>query len=283
MNKIIQDEFATNIDRLSALTLYSDVEYEGDEKIFPQGYNQINKYLSDWLDIHFGHVVKEVFYHKNNVNVVTNKQTFNAEKIIITIPLGVLKDSNIIFNPPLPQKKKSAIEKLGMGVYNKLFLHFDKIFWDKNIDLISLQNFNNTPWLSWLNLSQVINAPILCCVYGGEIAKEYEKLTDREIVNSAMDVLKKIYGKNIPNPSKYYITRWFSDPYSRGSYSYTSAGTSHRERQLLAEPVNHCLYFAGEATHSELSATVHGALLSGRREAARIMTESILKVQPVVR
>jgi monoamine oxidase len=39
----------------------------------------------------------------------------------------------------------------------------------------------------------------------------------------------------------------------------------------LAEPIGDRVFFAGEATYGKYIGTVHGALLSGEREANRIM------------
>lgn len=60
------------------------------------------------------------------------------------------------------------------------------------------------------------------------------------------------------------------DSYSYGSYSFLKADSEPEMREDLADPINSKLYFAGEATHSDYPATVHGAYLSGLREALRI-------------
>ncbi len=74
----------------------------------------------------------------------------------------------------------------------------------------------------------------------------------------------------IPRPTNALITRWSSDPFSRGSYSYLAPGSSPSDRNDLRADVEGRLFFAGEATSSEYPATVHGALLEGRSAAARI-------------
>ena len=82
------------------------------------------------------------------------------------------------------------------------------------------------------------------------------------------------------------MTRWRSDPWARGSYSYVSTSASGNDYDILSCPVTSSgeqsslsettsappprLFFAGEHTIRNYPATVHGALLSGIREAARI-------------
>jgi len=74
----------------------------------------------------------------------------------------------------------------------------------------------------------------------------------------------------IPRPTNALITRWATDPYSRGSYSYLAPGSSPSDRNDLRADVEGRLFFAGEATSSEYPATVHGAVLEGRSAAQRI-------------
>jgi len=78
------------------------------------------------------------------------------------------------------------------------------------------------------------------------------------------------------------VSRWRADPWARGSYSYVAAGSSGNDYDLMAQPITPGpsipgapqpiprLFFAGEHTIRNYPATVHGALLSGLREAGRI-------------
>lgn len=88
------------------------------------------------------------------------------------------------------------------------------------------------------------------------------------------------------------VTRWRADPWSRGSYSFVAVGSSGSDYDLLASPVvpetpglprnqpnaangNARVFFAGEHTIRNYPATVHGAFLSGLREASRIADQLI--------
>jgi polyamine oxidase len=74
-----------------------------------------------------------------------------------------------------------------------------------------------------------------------------------------------------PAPKGRLVTRWAADPYARGSYSFLAVGSSPDDQKALAEPASDRVLFAGEATQPEHFATVHGAYLSGVREAQRIL------------
>jgi hypothetical protein len=67
------------------------------------------------------------------------------------------------------------------------------------------------------------------------------------------------------------VTDWGRDPYSYGAYSYVSVGATGEDYDILGKPVDNCLFFAGEATCKEHPDTVGGAMMSGLREAVRII------------
>ena len=85
--------------------------------------------------------------------------------------------------------------------------------------------------------------------------------------------------EDIPDPRAVYVSRWHSNPLTNGSYSYISIQQNGEEFDILSEPLpqddstepKHQVLFAGEATHNHFFSTVHGAILSGYREADRII------------
>lgn len=55
------------------------------------------------------------------------------------LKVAIAKESNqlntVRFDPPLPQWKQTAIERLGFGNLNKVVLCFDRVFWEPDINL----------------------------------------------------------------------------------------------------------------------------------------------------
>lgn len=82
-----------------------------------------------------------------------------------------------------------------------------------------------------------------------------------------MSHLKSIYGKNIPNPSQMLRTKWGSNEFTFGSYSFATNGTRSADFEAFEGGVDNKLFFAGEHTSRDYRGTVHGAYLSGIREA----------------
>jgi spermine oxidase len=60
----------------------------------------------------------------------SDNTTFEADHVIVTVPLGVLKrDYTTMFTPELPLSKRNAIEGLSVGTMNKILLEFERPFW----------------------------------------------------------------------------------------------------------------------------------------------------------
>lgn len=120
-------------------------------------------------------------------------------------------------------------------------------------------------------MEKITGQPILMAFSSGQSAIDIEQRRDAEIVALAMERLRGFYGDGIPEPTDYTITRWHSDPFSLGSYSYFALATELGDRAILAEPVENKVLFAGEATIDRAFAQVPGAYLTGLREADRIL------------
>jgi monoamine oxidase len=103
----------------------------------------------------------------------------------------------------------------------------------------------------------------------GSPAEYPASTSDAALVTAAVNTLRAMFGAaNIPEPVQTWVTRWHSDPYSFGSYSSVQPGAKGRERADLAATTAGRLFWAGEATHQRVPATVQGAWLSGAAAAA---------------
>lgn len=247
-----------------------DEEFGGEEVIFPGGYNQITDGLANGLDIRLRTVVNTVRYGVDGVEVETSAGVFVADKAVVTLPLGVLKQASVKFEPPLPETKQAAIDRLAMGVLNKVYLKFPEAFWGEDVETISYVGEELGEWCDWLSFMPLTGEPVLMAFHGGDKGFAIEELSDGEIVSGAMQTLRVMFGNNIPEPEGVLITRWGKDPFSFGAYSHIPPNASGDDYDALAEPVDEVLFFAGEATSQEYPSTVHGAYLSGVRAAEEI-------------
>jgi monoamine oxidase len=266
----IEQEYATEGTDLSLWYWDDTGMYRGADAVLSAGFAQLVERLAEGLDIRTSHVVKRVECHRDSIEVLTNKAAFCADYAVITLPLGVLKNGSVNFAPDLPQQKLASLKKLRMGVLNKLFLRFAECFWPPEKDW--LEYMGSPHWGIWFNSFKYTHVPILIGFDNGTKAASLEILPDQEIVASAMKVLYRAFGSAIPAPAAWRTTRWASDPFSVGSYSHTPPGADSLDYDVLAQPVDGRLFFAGEATHRSHYGTAHGAFLSGARAARQITT-----------
>lgn len=232
------------------------------------------------------------------VRVVTEDGLdFAAEWCIITVPLGVLQSGDIKFDPPLPRWKQESVERIGFGVVNKVVLRFDSAFWvredgrpagatngasgdgtkisdtsdDDGTDYIGRVADKHGVFTMFLSMVRVTGAPILVGITAGKFAEFVEGRGDDEVAGMAVEALTAMYGpERVGRLVDWRVTRWASDRFSRGSYSYARVGSTPTDYLRMATPVERVL-FAGEATYRKHPATAHGAFMSGVREASRII------------
>ncbi|CAN1211612.1 FAD-dependent oxidoreductase [Tumidithrix helvetica PCC 7403] len=266
----IEIENGASLSELALKTHDEDLEFTGMDLVFPKGYIQIVNGLAQGLDIRLGITANKVEYNAQGVSISTSQGTFQSDRAIITVPLGVLKQGSIAFEPPLPQAKLQAIQHLGMGALNKVVLKFPKQFWDESPHFIGLLKDNRSQIMDYWNWQKYVDVPVLAALVGGTYSRELEKMPLDRVVGIVIADLKMMFGSSIPEPTHAIATQWHSDPLSRGSYSIMPRGSSLTDREVLAEPVGDRLFFAGEATHKAYPSSVHGAFLSGEREAKRI-------------
>jgi monoamine oxidase len=267
-----RDDWAAGAKNLSLLWWDDGYEVYGyGDSVFVNGLGALTTKLAEGLDIRLKHVVERVEHSATGVRVVTSAGTFEGDRAIVTLPVGVLKSGAVTFDPPLPERKRLAIERVGMGDLTKIVLEFSEPFWPKNQYVFGCMrggvDDHPTTIISMWKSHQV---PKLVLLVGGDHGRAIERWTAERAQAWGMDVLREVFGPEIPAPRKVRVTSWDSDPYARGSYSYLAVGATPDDLLALAEAVGDRLQFAGEATVRAHWACLHSAYVSGLREAARI-------------
>ena len=271
VNSYIEHDYAADSSNLALQTFDQDGEFGGHDVLFPNGYDELIFALAQGQTIKLEHIVNRIEYGNNGVTIHTNQGEFSGDRAIVTVPLGVLKRRVITFDPPLPDQKNASIQLLDMGVLNKTYLRFPEAFWDTEADLIGHIPEQKGVWAEFVNMYKYTEKPVLLGFNAAAYGRIIEEQTDEQIVDGMMQVLRTIYGNDIPEPEAHLITRWLQDPFSYGSYSHLPPGGASDNYAALADSVGNTLFFAGEATHRNYPATVHGAYLSGERAADDVL------------
>lgn len=267
VNGAIEHEYAGSAEQLSVQWYDSAQAFGGDDALLAQGMQHLTDYLAQGLSIATGQVVHQLHWGQSPLRVVTSQGEYLADRVLLTLPLGVLQAGSVRMVPDLPPAKQTAIASLGMGVLNKCYLRFDKAFWPDHVDWLEYLPQRHGEWTEWVSLQRVAGLPVLLGFNAAERGHAIEDWTDRQIVDSALHTLRRIFGAQVPPPLDHQITRWAADPFARGAYSFNALGSTPQQRQDLAQPLHARLFFAGEATSHDHFGTAHGAYLSGLRAA----------------
>jgi monoamine oxidase len=256
--------WAADLDRLGVDGLL-EATYDGDGDTdfrVGAGYATLFERAAAELDVRLGTPVTAVEWSARGATVHSAAGALDARHVIVTLPIGVLQAGAVTFDPPLPDPKREAIERLGAGHVDKVVLLFDTPFWPEGMKGV----FTDLDGQSW----KVVGAGrALRALMGGRAAQRFEAAPDP--VARAVRELEAVF--EVELGGRLLAGRfagWGADPWSRTGYSYVPPG-GRGLRAALAAPLGSVLFFAGEATHVVRPATVHGAIESGERAAAEVL------------
>lgn len=260
-----------DLNNLSSLYYGEGEEFGGEERISTSGYDVIPNYLAKDLNVQLNQRVSNIDYTNDKIKITHNGTVSEADYVLVSVPLGVLKQNKISFSPALPSAKQTAIQKIGMNCVNKFLLTWDTAFWE-DVQYISYTPDTRDKFNFFVNVKKFhpsVNA-LMTFAYA-DYGRQTETMTDTEVIAAIMAHLKDIYGNNIPNPTNMLRTKWASNENSFGAYSYTAKETEMHHFDDLAAEVSNKLFFAGEHTNIDYFSNAHGAYLSGIREADKII------------
>ncbi len=281
--------------KASALSLREEwSEQDSEQYRIKGGYGSLLDRLfkdckSNGCQLKLNSVVKDVKWTKNNVSVRTRDgNLFEANKLLLTIPLGVLQASptapaSINFNPSIPEKIVAA-KKLGYGDVIKIPLEFSEPFWE-NADIVKTRKtkdlgflFSDRPIPTWWTPLPMAD-PIITGWFGGPNVKPHVGKSTDELVNLAIKSLAEIYYletdelKRLLNTGRSFD--WSADKFSIGGYSYKTLNAAEN-RKILADPIDNTIFFAGEALALGPEAgTVEAAFQSGAATAGKIISDAL--------
>ena len=270
---------------ISARSIRRDSEAEeaikGDHQYrIASGYESLVQTAADRIDrtrcdIVMNTPVKEIVWRQGQAIARSGSTEYLASRVIVTLPLGVLKSGSVAFSPAL-REKQNAIGFLEMGPVIRVSLCFQEKFWEHDPTMADLSFlFTDDPQFPTWWTSNPLPSPILTGWAAGPNAKAHSGRSKDQIVARAVQSLARIMEISQSDLEKQmtgsFTHDWQADPFSRGAYSYAAVGGMDAAAKL-AEPVANTLYFAGEATNSYgYNGTVHGAIATGLRAANELL------------
>jgi monoamine oxidase len=216
-------------------------------------------------------IVSKIDYTQSEIIITdSNNNLFKADKVIITVPIPILKSGDIQFIPTLPNEKTTAFSKIGMDAGMKVFLKFSNKFFDQNIigGPICAAYADDS-------IGKAQNDNVLLAFIMGVQAEYLTTLgSDTAITTALLQELDTMYnGQATASFVASHVQNWTINPFVKGAYSYSTIGMGDA-RKVATKPINKKLYFAGEAMNTNgHHQTVHGAVETGYREVINILND----------
>jgi monoamine oxidase len=221
--------------------------------------------------------VLEINYEADKVITKTaDNESYEADKIFVTVPIKILQNEQITFQPEMPQAKREAIGKVFMGDGIKIFIEFHEKFYP---DILSYGNIfkaltEENKFVYDAAFKKDSDKNILGLFAINEKASAYTKLNEEEIITKFLSELDEIFeGKATTHYKKHIVQNWSKEPYIQGAYSYSFDGNKNEIVNIVSEPLMNKIYFAGEALSIENQAMVQGACESAYSMIARMIKE----------
>jgi monoamine oxidase len=263
-----------DVNRVSTLALKEEWSKNDDKHQYhlKGGYITLINFLRDKIlsaggEILLSESVKKISWQQHSASIKTATGTsLKADKIVVTLPLGILQKNLVEFEPALPEHQK-AFESMGFGGVIKFQFEFDEAFWEvresrKLKDLAFVFSDAEIPtW--WSQLPD--KTPLLTGWFSGP--QTFDTVHTPELLyQKALDSLQYILRcspKEIESHIVHWnIADWVQDSFTFGAYSYPTL-QSREAVTFLSSPVQNTLYFAGEAIYSgSAMGTVEAALIS---------------------
>jgi len=275
MNSLFAPDYGADLNQIGnksfmEATYEDDGTEDGDFRLV-DGYARLIERLATDLDIRLNTPVKHIQYAENNVQITTSTDDMiEADRVIVTLPLGVLKAGDVTFDPSLPDDKQTAIQTIGAGKVNKIILGFKEFFWQDNMNALFTTLDSQLWWRpGWGRKNE---QPILTSFAGGQAGENQSQMSEAEAIENSLKDLSQVYGRDISKLLSFgKFINWGADPYSKMSYSFNAIGSAGM-REILSQPVGKTLYFAGEACNPIRPGTVHGAMETGQHAAEHIIS-----------
>lgn len=187
----LSTEYGADADDLSAWWGTSEGS-EGDDVLVLGGYDALVTTALEGLDVRLGWAVAGIDTSGEQARVTSRTgEAVTADAVIVTVPLGVLKAGAINFEPALPAAHATAIEALGMGLLDKVWLRWDEPWWSQTAQQWTQVPTDGASFTEWFNLLDVAGAPVLLGLVAGSEARWWAERADDEVLAAAVASLQR--------------------------------------------------------------------------------------------
>ncbi len=220
----------------------------------------------------FNKQIVAIDYTKDKVIVTDhNGSRYQADKVIVTVPLKVLQNEAINFRPGLPISKRNAIQDAPVWGGIKVFIRFSEKFYPTYLAFADSETNEGQRAYYDAAYAQDTSLNVLGLFAVGQQAKQYQLASPEQQLDYILSELNQVFdGK----ASQYYISHvvqnWDDEPFIQSAYLADTAPS--RISRVLSRSIDDKLYFAGDAyTLEDDWGAVHNATQSARRVVEEII------------
>lgn len=276
--------FAADLDDVSFLNLLQLVHAHGrintlfsitggsQENMVEGGFGAIAERLADQLGdrVRLSAPVRSISQSDDGVTVAGDTATVRARHAIATAPPTLV--AGMIFDPPLPADRLALYRQAVAGHETKTILVYDEPFW-------RARGFSGQSAEPGSASEVTIDASpadgsrgVLASFTFGPVARHFDGMSEPERRGAVLTALGARFGARAAAPSEYIETAWWTEEWSRGcSMAHLPPGLLTRYGRLLREPLGR-IHWAGTATATISYGAVDGAVRSGERAAAEVLS-----------
>ena len=241
---------------------------------------------STWYDFVDEHIAKSV-KHKISYNSAVGSidysgdklvvktldgRSYEADKVLVTVSIGVLKSNKIEFKPALSEARQKAIESITFHTGIKVAMSFSEQFYP---DLIECKVKNGEKGFYDLAFKKDTESHVLGFLCTGEETNTYFELdSDQAIVDKLIEELDIMYDGKAAQcfTGKFRVENWGQYTYTQGTWTQAFQESKSAIKRI-GDPIEDKIYFAGELVDPYRQMGVPGAVLSGYYSIDQLLTE----------
>jgi monoamine oxidase len=282
---LIEGWMGCDLDQMDSFSCFAGFESWGDcpgsHWTIKEGYTSLVQRLIEkfGVQVQLNTKVTQITNSEDLVEVTdSNGNAYKAKKVLVTVPLNVLKSGDVMFTPELPNGKVNAMKNVQMCHYKKVYLEFSSPFWEKTVGdakyfgILPSSSTDSSDWgLFWIwHIKKHDSHYILGVSVIGRRGAEFEAKSLSECVDQAMSALRSHFS-GVPEPIDSIISNWDNDEFAKGAYAFNPLDSTEEDIDQISASIADKVFFAGDACDAEHLGSVSAAIRSSQRAVEQIV------------
>ncbi len=218
------------------------------------------------------HPVRRIEQRDDRVTVLADGALVSARRVIVAIPPTLA--GRITYDPALPADRDQLTQRVPAGSVIKCNVVYDAPFW-RDAGLTGQATGDRGPVTVTFDNSPPSGSPgVLLAFLEGEHARRLNRVSASERREAVVGSLVSFFGPRASEVLEYAELDWSEEEWTRGCYgAHFPPGVWTQYGPALRRPVGR-IHWAGAETATVWSGYMDGAVQSGERAAAEVLTAS---------